>query len=131
MFNVPAVFALRGSPGEKKMAVLGHWGGDGKSFSRLAKLFLTTSGPAGRQAGRRLLGLGTFRLFVVLLFRSMIGIISNPFFSCPLHPQLFFLSCFSFKCPVVPLCHFLLLFEKFSLLFFHRQGHLHSRSSPH
>lgn len=48
MFNVPAVFALQGSPGEKKMAVQGHWGGDGKSFSRLAKLFLTT----GRQTTR-------------------------------------------------------------------------------
>ena len=73
----------RGLAGERKMAVLGHWGGDGGELSRLAKLFLTTSGPTGR-----LVGLGTLRLFVVLLFRSMIEIISKGFLSYPLRPPL-------------------------------------------
>lgn len=62
------------------MAVLGHWGGDDKSLvdypdsSLFFLFFLTASGPAGR-----LVGLGTLRLFVVPLFRSMIEIISKAF----------------------------------------------------
>lgn len=55
------------------------------------------------------MGLGTLGLFVVLLFRSMIEIISKAL-SLTLYPPL------PFKCPVVPLCHFLLLFAFFSSL---------------
>lgn len=73
----PQCLLCRGLTGERKTAVLGHWGGDDKSLVDYPESFALCL-PRSLTAGS-LVDLGTLRLFVVPLFRSMIEIIRQGF----------------------------------------------------